>query len=447
MTSDTPLIQVLSKENFEEQHLVSLQNAYPLLPLAPSAIRVQPSVISLTNNVLTNAALGHVFGWWDFHPLPPSIPAEYSDPSTYGRINTWGYGIVIESTSNIEVGTQIYGYLPIGTLPIDKVVEYNPEVPGRFQEVSPVYNRYFFAPNAVTAEDREGQGYDALLRVLFETGWMMNRFVFAWEPSELSHPSGAGKKGWSFEDVQLTGATVLCFAVSSKTGISFAHQLKYGRPDDKKPSKVIAVGSASSKEFTEGSGLFDSVVDYAADEQDLLKVLGLNASSKVVVLEFGSRGGAVYRYAICKQLFHSHPKALATNTYIETRWVPKLKPHIKSITAIGIGDEPAAVAPDEMIEKLTAGAQIIPHFMDAGAVRAAGISILGEDGYFDAFFKDWNQCKAQGVVKGLELVWGEGMEDVGRGWGKLCRGQVRATEGLVFKLPVESVGKLQWKCE
>jgi hypothetical protein len=43
---------------------------------------------------------------------------------------------VIESTADIAVGTQVYGYLPIGTLPVDMLVEVNPEVTGRFQEVS-----------------------------------------------------------------------------------------------------------------------------------------------------------------------------------------------------------------------------------------------------------------------------------------------------------------------
>lgn len=127
---------------------------------------------------------------------------------------------------------------------------------------------------------------------------MMNRFVFAWDPAELVHPSGAAE-GWSFEDAQLTGATVLLFAPSSKTGITFAHQLKHGRPEDKKPARVIAVGSASSKAFTDGTGLFDAVVDYGAGEQEnLSELLGLNADSKVVVLEFGSRGAAAYRYVI-----------------------------------------------------------------------------------------------------------------------------------------------------
>lgn len=301
MAPQVPVIQVLSRQSFKEQHLVSLPNALPLAPLAPSSIRVQSTLLSLTTNNFTYARIGHLVGWWEFHPLPPSIPTEYSDPEEYGRISAWGYGTILESTSQIPVGTQIYGYLPIGTLPVDMAVKYDPSTPGRFEEVSPhrsklmpIYNRYLFHPRAATADDRTSQGYDALMRILYETGFMLNRFVFAWQPSQLLDPNGWGD-GWTFRHAQLRGATVLCFAASGKTGISFAHQLKYGRPDAERPAKVVAVGSVASKAFVEGTGLFDSVLEYTADEQDLVETLSLDADSKVVICEFGSRGAAAYR--------------------------------------------------------------------------------------------------------------------------------------------------------
>jgi hypothetical protein len=303
MASSTPIIQVLSRQNYEEQHIVSLPNALPLPSLKPSSLRVQSSLLSLTTNNLTYARIGHLLGWWDFHPLPSSIPAEFSDPKAYGRISAWGYGTVVESTATgIEVGTQIYGYLPIGTLPVDMKVDFDPAIPGRVQEISehrskllPIYNRYFFHPKAATAQDKDGQAYDSLVRVLFETGFMINRFVFAWEPSEVVHPGAAGGT-WTYENARIDGATILLFSASGKTSLSLAHQLKYGRPVSQKPAKVVAVGSKFSKSFTEGTGLYDQVLDYAADEHDLEKELGLNSGSRIVVCEFGSRDAAAARY-------------------------------------------------------------------------------------------------------------------------------------------------------
>lgn len=74
--------------------------------------------------------------------------------------------------------------------------------------------------------------------------------------------------------------------------------------------------------------------------------------------------------------------------------------------------------------------------MNAGGVRTAAFEFLGEDGYFDAVAEQWEGCKARGVVEGLKLVWGEGMEELGRGWERLGAGEVGPDEGLLFVLPV-----------
>lgn len=396
---------------------MSLPSALPLPPLKPSSLRVQSSLLSLTTNNLTYARIGHLLGWWDFHPLPSSIPAKFSDPKAYGRISAWGYGTIIESsTFGIEVGTQIYGYLPIGTLPVDMNVKFDPTVPGRVQEVSehrskllPIYNRYFFHPKAATAQDKTGQGYDSLIRVLFETGFMINRFVFGWEPSEVVHPGAAGG-AWTYDKARIDGATVLLFSASGKTSLSLAHQLKYGRPASKKPAKVVAVGSKFSKSFTEGTELYDQVLDYAADQHDLENKLGLNAESKIVVCDFGSRDAAA------------------------TRWVEKLKKTYKNVIFVSVGGEVVPDDPEKALRRYMAGISNFDGAVNASGLRDAGISILGEEKYFDDFYKDWNQCKDSGGFKGLKLVWGEGMEQLGNAWEKLCEDKVGADEGLVFSL-------------
>lgn len=426
-----PVIQVLSKQNYNDQHLVTLPAALPLPRLAPSSLRISTTIMSLTTNNLTYARLAFLLGWWDVHPLPSSIPAEYSDPNAYGRISAWGYGTVVESTltgseaMQIPIGTQMYGYLPIGTLPVDMHVEVSKTVPGQFFEVSeqrsklmPVYNRYMFYPPATTSEQKQSQGIDSLYQVLFETGYMMNRFIFAWDPKELSEPGTElgrddSARNWTIENAQIgTDTVMLLFAASGKTGLSFAHQLKRSRPSGSKPGLVVAVGSDSSRAFAEGTGLFDRILKYNADStSDVAAELGLKPASKIVVCDFGSRDSAA------------------------ARWVEMLKPTYNNIIYLGVGGEVVPDAPDRTMEKFMArmGSSVIQ--VNASGLRTQAMKILGERKYFEEFLKEWKACKAGGGFKGQHLVWGEGMEAVGKAWEKICKGGFRPDEGLVFTLP------------
>jgi hypothetical protein len=434
-----PVIHVLSKQNYEDQHLVPLPSALPLPPLAPSSLRIATSIMSLTTNNFSYARFGHLLGWWDVHPLPPSIPAEYSNPKTYGRVSAWGYGTVLGSTlsgpeaSTIKVGTQMYGYLPIGTLPVDMQVEVSQDVPGQFFEVSearaklmPIYNRYMFYPPAVTAEEKQKQGMDSLFQVLFETGYMMNRFLFAWDPKELVQPGtemGATSESataWKFEDGQIgEDTTMLLFSASGKTALAFAYELKHNRPAGSKPRMVVAVGSDSSRAFTEGTGLYDKILNYNADStSDLAAELGLASKSKAVVCDFGSRDSAANRWA--KKL-----KEIHNNTYF-----------------MGIGGEVVADTPDKTMEKFLARTGSMMVQINASGMRSQAMKVLGEKKYFEDFLKEWKSFKEGGTLKGLRLTWGEGMGNVTKGWERLYKGEVGPDEGLVFTLHNEELSKL-----
>lgn len=151
----SPQMQVLSKAIYEEQNITALPLELPLSPLSPSCLRVKSKIISLTTKNLSYARAGHLLGWWDLHPLPRSIPKQFSDLTQFGRIFAWGYGYVVESTalkadgSPIEIGTLVFGYLPIGTLPVDSRIQIDDTIAGQFVEISkhrekvfPIYNRY-----------------------------------------------------------------------------------------------------------------------------------------------------------------------------------------------------------------------------------------------------------------------------------------------------------------
>jgi hypothetical protein len=429
--ASVPVIQVLSKQSYEDQYIVSLPDAYPLPPLGPSSIRIKSTLLSITTNNFSYARIGHLLGWWDVHPLPPSIPAQYSDPSKFGRISAWGYAEVIESNvSGLEVGTQFWGYLPIGTLPLDMEVKLS-DISGQFFEVSkrrekqlPIYNRYFFyPPNSKDLGDKESMGWDALMLILFQTGYMVNRYVFAWESNELVQPGG-GKptpEGWTIQQGALgKNSIVLVFSPSGKTALGLAYSLKHDRPAESKPRLVIGVGSANSKSFSEGTGLYDKVLTYDADSGNLEEQLGLTPDTKIAVVDIGARDGAA------------------------DRWAAKLKNNYSNVVQIQIAGETKAQTPEEATAGFLARKKVKGYkgVINASAIRSQAMDQIGEQRFYDDFAKLWDSVKTGGYIKGMRLVWGEGMEDLGRGWEKLCKGEVGPNEGLVFSLVEKPVGKL-----
>ena len=429
MMASIPVIQVLSRNNYEDQYLVSLPKAYPLPPLAPSSIRIKSTILSLTTNNFAYARIGHLLGWWDVHPLPPSIPAEYSDPTKFGCISAWGYAEVIESNvSGLEVGTWFWGYLPIGTLPFDMEVKFT-DVQGQFVEVSqrrekqlPIYNRYFFyPPNSKELLDKESLGYDALMLILFQTGYMINRYVFAWEPSELVQPSGDSRDGWTVQHAALVDdSVVLVFAASGKTALGLAYCLKHDRPAGRKPRMVIGVGSTKSKAFTESTALYDKVLTYDADSGDLEHPLGLTPDTKIAVIDVGSRDGAA------------------------DRWAVKLRKSFSDVVQIQVAGEFKTESPEEATARFLARKKVEGYkaVINASKMRTQAMDKIGDQRYYDDFAKVWNSVKKGGYIKGMRVVWGEGMEDLGRGWEKLYKGQVGPDEGLVFSLVDNSTEKL-----
>ncbi|KIM94450.1 hypothetical protein OIDMADRAFT_149480 [Oidiodendron maius Zn] len=442
MATTVPRIQILSKNNYEEQYIVSLTDTIPLAPLHNSAIRVSPKILSLTTNNFTYARLGHLVGWWDVHPLPPSTPAGFSDVKKYGRISAWGYGVVVESNvTGVEVGTQLYGYLPIGTLPVDLEVQLTPNIPGQILEISKqreklmsIYNRYMLYSPATTqeekAKEKQSQGYDSLFQVLFETGYLINRFVLAWEPDLLVLPSdgseglrrpSADVKQWTLVDAKVGDNTnVLIFSASGKTALAFAYLLKHRRPTDKKPRAIVGIGSDSTKTFTQQTGLYDYVLAYDSDSRDLGAELALDADSKIIIVDFGSRGGAA------------------------DRWADKLRQSYKNVALLGVGVEVVADSPEKTTEKILSNLRTpnLKTQVNASEMRSQAMKIMGEKSYFKDFWEEWNLCKEGGVVKGLRLVWGQGMDDLAKAWETLYKGEFGPDEGFVFDLSAERIDKI-----
>jgi hypothetical protein len=419
MAAIIPIIQVLSRNNYEEQHLVPLPNAIPYPERSPSSIRVKPSIISLTANNLTYGRVGHLLGIWDIYPLPPSIPPEYASSEHFGRVGAWGYATVIESNvPEIEAFSQVFGLFPIGTLPLDMEIQVNPHNPKQFFEISKqresvmaIYNLYFLYPPVTQRTlPQQSQGFDALFQTFFRTSYLINRFIFPWSPAELVHPRNA-EDGWTIQKGSIDEkTTVLVFADSGKTALSFAYLLKNCRPAEGTPQMVVGVGSNASRNFVKETRLYDKLLTYDSDAGDVALELGLNSDSKVVLCEFGSRGEAA------------------------TRWAAKLRQSHGHVVQLIVAGETILDSPEKATEKFLARSKsgaVVFNASDAGVQAAA---VLGERRYFEEFFEEWQFFKERGLIEGLHLVWGKGIEDVGKGWEALCRGSVGANHGLVFLL-------------
>lgn len=435
--AEVPVVQILHKHKTFSQAIVSLPDELPLPALAPSSLRVRTEILSLTSNNFTYAKLGSLFGWWGFHPLPRTTPEPYNNPQLYGRTNCWGYARVLESTfPQVPRDSYVFGYLPIGTLPLDLQV-----TPGRTAgwvvENSPhrvkmmaLYNDYQVYPAgepashdiaARIARRDDALALDALLGVMHGLAYLMNNFIFPQDPSLLCHPSPdpSASPPWTFpEHADISGATLLVFAPGSKTAVVCTHLLKHQRKQGTRPRQIVGVTSESSRPFVVTTGLYD---DVALTGENPLDVVGpgrldlAGQTDKIVVIDFGGRGNAA------------------------ALWVAALKKSGKypSVVFLGIGG--AIGEPGEDPAKLIEGARQLAMLGQVRAntsdIRPRAIAALGgsEEQYIADSAASWDAVREKGF-KGFNVKWGQGMEAVRDGWDSLAKGDVLPEVGLAYKL-------------
>lgn len=414
--SEIPVIQVLEKERYFTQHLVSLPGAIPYAPLGPSSVRVRTKVMSLTSNNMTYAKAGFLMKWWGIHPLPPSTPAPFNDANKYGRINCWGFAEVLDSTHpSVDKGSYLWGYQPIGTLAQDLVLEKG-AVPGQVfvkndhrQDIFPIYNRYFIFPSDLgkSIEARaEGVAYDVIFRIMFETSYLTNRFVFPPDPKETVVP-GPGRATWDSGKADLKGATVICLAPGAKVALSFARDLKHGQ---KKPvAKVIGAASDYSIEFVRQTGEYDEVISTSEEPSNILA--RVPDDSKIVLVDFGGRGG------------------------VAQKWAEAISAAHKNFLLMDCGREISEESQSDVLAGMQRVQSADPTYesfqINASDIRDLAIAKDGEEKYFRDFEEAWEAFKKT-PVKGLKVAWGNGMEDVIKGWKSLADGTVQPNEGLAY---------------
>jgi hypothetical protein len=414
--SEIPVIQVLEKEHYFTQHLVSLPDAVPYAPLGPSSVRVRTKAMSLTSNNMTYAKAGFLLKWWGVHPIPRSTPAPFNDTTKYGRINCWGFAEVLDSTHpSVDKGSYLWGYLPIGTLAQDLIVEKG-SVPGQVfvrddyrQDIFSMYNRYFVFPPDLGSriESRaESVAYDAILRVMYETSYLINRFVFAPEPKETINPGPDGV-AWDSGKADIKGATIICLAPGSKAALSLARELRHG---EKKPvSKVIGAASDYSIEFVRKTGEYDEVISTSEEPSKVLT--GVPNDGKIVVVDFGGRGG------------------------IAQKWATAISKTHRNFLLMSCGREISEQSSSEVLASFQQAQSVTPTYesaqVNASDIRDRAIAKVGEEKYFRDFEEAWETFKKT-PIKGLRIPWGTGLDDVLKGWESLAKGTVPPDEGLVY---------------
>jgi hypothetical protein len=406
-------IQVINKSNYKEHHLVTLPDK-KLLPLAESSIRVQTTLFSLTVNNFTYVRFGSLIGWWDFHPLPATTPAPYNDAEKYGRISSWGIGVVTESTTPlIPEGTKIYGYLPIGTLPVSKRIVASEsqdclvDTTEHRKHLPDLYNRYFIYRDSSGISENDF-AWDAMMKVLFETSYLINRFAFSWDPKDYPPISPNPSLAWGADDADLKNAVVLVFAPSSKTAAAFAQQCRFLRPKDCQPRRLIGVGSDASKSLTEGFGWYDEVAVYSDDPIATVGEASIRSNSRVVILDFGSRDIA------------------------SASWANKLHSRVKSIHCLVIGTDPTNS--QGIPETLAAFPDQSASMCSAIALRNGVTEAIGVSTYFSGMDSAWVVFKQGGSVPGINFEIGDGMDDFMKGWDDLASGKMSPSTALLYRV-------------
>ena len=357
-------------------------------------------------------------GWYDIYPFPPNTPAPYNDESTYGRVAAWGYADIVESSvPDINAGQTVYGFLPISSAIETVRVEFASHAGKRIndqiivldehrQHLWKIYNRYQICSSLPDLEKDRGLdslGWDALMQGLFATGYNLSTFGFAWTEQNRIHPSGKGE--CSSSDADLRDAAIVVLNASGKTGMSFAYALRHNRPKSAQPKLIVGVGSSASVDAIRKSSLFDTVALNSEHSTTASTISSLHPR-RIVLLDFGAR-----------------PDVCPT-------WSTTLSssPDIP-FTQITIGGEVAPQNPETAKKRLAMLATTV--LVNASLLREKGIESGGES-YFEGFYEAWEGFKRQ--IKGMGLEWGEGVQGWEGGWEGLCRDEVRAGRGLVFRV-------------
>ncbi|KAL2816535.1 hypothetical protein BJX63DRAFT_138521 [Aspergillus granulosus] len=418
-------VHVVSKSD-NRQH-ASLQLPESTKPLNPSSIRVRATILTLSSNNLTYALGGSRLHWWDTYPVPSTAPAPYNDSSAWGIVPAWGLAEVFESTiPDIQPGTTLYGYWPTSQHAVDLQLVPDEE-PGYWRETSPhraalmpLYNRYnAFNP---TGRDAESLGWEVGIKPVLLAGYVLSQYVFTpdLKVNPAIHPSG-GTEGWGTEIADLSKSIFVSLSASTKTARSLAYYF-YCRPAGSGPLGFLQVTSSPGA-IAEAAQKFIPQFPVKAvlyDDIELVDAwLSCINANRIVIADFGARDGVLDRL---RAVIGKNEASKDSN-----------------VTILQIGNQQKVYTPGEAQATQEAVVALGKVRMNTSAIQETAINLQGAGLYFSEYTKRWNQWveHRECAAPDLKLVWGEGVaadNGIEAGWDRLCQGQVKPEEVLVYKL-------------
>ncbi|KAJ5306868.1 hypothetical protein PENANT_c003G02266 [Penicillium antarcticum] len=412
-------------------------------PLPESSIRLRPLLISLTSNNLSYARMGELLRWWDAYPVSENYPAPYNDPSAWGIVPAWGYATVEETTiPELPKGTVLYGFWPTTSTPTDlhlkpgKPTGHWIEISGHRQKMMPLYNRYTVTATSNTINDLVTKtpppsAQEELERMAWTTlfiggvaGYVLSEYVFSSNPETQPsiHPLGsASKLPWSQSDGDISSAVTINLAASTKTARVFSYYLSR-KPERSMPLGLLHVTSAVSRITEADQNLATRIPSKAVRYEDAGSGetgdwLAERKPKELVIIDFGARGDAL-------------------GDLIE---LVKGRDDLKDLKVVilQVGSEQRVYSTEEMLAQRAAVVELGKIPFNTSGVQDTVIERMGPEEYFatkDARWEEW-LSERHLSVPGMEIVWGTGISGDGieKGWERLCRGQVGAEEGLVYR--------------
>ncbi|KAL4794346.1 hypothetical protein BDV19DRAFT_197448 [Aspergillus venezuelensis] len=425
-------IHIISKTDNSQHKTITIPA--PTHALAPSSVRVRPSLLSLSSNNLTYALGGTWLKWWDAYPVPSSAPAPYNDQSAWGIVPAWGLAMVTESNiPEISKGEALYGFWPTSNHEADLTLEIAEDgVKGYYREVSaargtlmPLYNRYnvFDTGN----QNLKELGWEAGgIKPIFMAGYALSDFVFSFdtEANASIHPLGntaPPDASWTAEDADLSKAVFVSLSASGKTARSFAFNF-FQRPS--------GVGPLGLLQITSQPGVLDDAatklkpnfpvwnVSYSGLETGIEWVKALKPE-RIVIADFGARDGATAKFV---QLLDG---------------IEGLKTLKRLILAVGY--EQKVYSLPDLAASQSSMVSLKKQQFNTSPILEVAIQQKGLEKYHAEVkerFDLWLE-KREDAAPDLKLVWGEGVvgeSGIEGGWERLCRSEVKPEEALVYKL-------------
>lgn len=235
--------------------------------IAPGQAVLEVSNFGFSANNITYGLLGHKMGYWGFFPADDA----------HGILPVWGFATVLASKADgLEVGTRVYGYLPLATHILVQPDKLTPlgfvDAHPKRKSISPVYDYYQFCASD-PGYNSEHEVWQQNLRPLFMTSFVLDDFVRETLPQTCSH--------------------IFVTSASSKTALGAAFLLKKHLAEEGKDAKVVGLTSAGNLAFTEQSGCYDQVAVYGDDDAlptEAINPIALDfAGNKQVLLDLQHR--------------------------------------------------------------------------------------------------------------------------------------------------------------